>query len=70
MNHLRERYQKEVAPALMKSLNLTNVMQVPRIKKVVVNVGVGEALDNPTALEAAKVLQPSNCAKVGQLGLR
>lgn len=53
MNHLRERYQKEVAPALMKSLNLTNVMQVPRIKKVVVNVGVGEALDNPKALEAA-----------------
>ncbi len=53
MNHLRERYKKEVAPALMKSLNLTNVMQVPRIKKVVVNVGVGEALDNPKALEAA-----------------
>ncbi|MFN3308033.1 MAG: 50S ribosomal protein L5 [Anaerolineales bacterium] len=52
MNHLRERYVKEVAPALMKSLNLTNVMQVPRIKKVVVNVGVGEALDNPKALEA------------------
>lgn len=52
MNHLRERYQKEVAPALMKSLNLTNGMQVPRIKKVVVNVGVGEALDNPKALEA------------------
>lgn len=52
MNHLRERYKKEVAPALMKSLNLTNVMQVPRIKKVIVNVGVGEALDNPKALEA------------------
>lgn len=53
MNHLRERYQKEIAPALMKSLNLANVMQVPRIKKVVVNVGVGEALDNPKSLEAA-----------------
>lgn len=52
MNHLRERYKNEVAPTLMKSLNLTNVMQVPRIKKVVVNVGVGEALDNPKALEA------------------
>ncbi len=53
MNHLRERYKKEVVPALMKSLNLSNVMQVPKIQKVVVNVGVGEALDNPKALEAA-----------------
>ncbi len=53
MNHLRERYKNEVVPALMKSLNLSNVMQVPKIQKVVVNVGVGEALDNPKALEAA-----------------
>ncbi|MGB9640091.1 MAG: 50S ribosomal protein L5 [Anaerolineales bacterium] len=53
MNHMRERYQKEVAPALLKTLNLDNVMQIPKVKKVVVNVGVGEALDNPKALEAA-----------------
>ncbi|NMC13156.1 MAG: 50S ribosomal protein L5 [Chloroflexi bacterium] len=54
MNHiLQERYKNEVAPALMKSLNLTNSMQVPRIKKVVVNIGVGEALDNAKALDAA-----------------
>lgn len=53
MNILKERYQKEVAPALFKDLNLTNVMQVPRITKVVVNIGLGEALDNPKALEAA-----------------
>ncbi len=53
MNHLRERYQKEVAPALLKTLNFENVMQIPKVKKVVVNVGVGEALDNPKALEAA-----------------
>lgn len=54
MTHiLQERYKKEVAPALMKSLNLTNSMQVPRIKKVVVNIGVGEALDNAKALDAA-----------------
>lgn len=54
MTHiLQERYKKEVAPALMKSLNLTNTMQVPRIKKVVVNIGVGEALDNAKALDAA-----------------
>lgn len=50
---LKERYQKEVAPALKKSLNLSNDMQVPRIQKVVVNVGVGEALDNAKALDAA-----------------
>lgn len=53
MNVLRERYQKEVVPALMKELSLDNVMQVPRISKVVVNVGLGEALDNPKSLEAA-----------------
>jgi len=50
---LKERYQGEVAPALVKSLKLKNVMQVPRIKKVVVNIGVGEALDNAKALDAA-----------------
>jgi len=50
---LKERYQKEVVPALMKSLNLENVMQVPRVEKVVVNIGLGEALDNTKALDAA-----------------
>lgn len=53
MNVMKERYQKEVVPALMKELNLKNVMQVPRINKVVVNIGLGEALDNPKSLEAA-----------------
>jgi len=53
MNKLKELYQNEVAPGLMKGLNLENVMQVPRIQKVVVNIGLGEAMDNPKALEAA-----------------
>ncbi len=53
MNHMKERYQKEIAPALMESLGFENIMQVPRIKKVIVNIGVGEALDNPKALDAA-----------------
>jgi len=54
MGHiLKERYQEEVVPALMKSLGLSNHMQVPRIRKVIVNVGVGEALDNSKALDAA-----------------
>jgi large subunit ribosomal protein L5 len=52
-HELKERYQEEVAPALMKSLNLDNVMEVPRIEKIVVNIGVGEALDNAKALDAA-----------------
>lgn len=55
MNVLKERYIKEISPALMKSLGLKNVMEVPRIKKVVINIGLGEALDNPKALDAAVV---------------
>jgi large subunit ribosomal protein L5 len=53
MNRMHERYTKEVAPALFKSFGLKNVMQVPRIEKVVLNIGLGEAMDNPKALEAA-----------------
>ena len=49
---MKERYQNEIVPALMKSLNADNVMQVPRISKVVINVGAGEALDNSKALDA------------------
>ncbi|MEW6567256.1 MAG: 50S ribosomal protein L5 [Chloroflexota bacterium] len=52
-HRLKERYQKEVVPTLMKEFGLGNVMQVPRLHKMVVNVGVGEALDNAKALEAA-----------------
>jgi large subunit ribosomal protein L5 len=52
MNILHERYQKEIAPALLKAFSFKNAMQVPRIQKVVVNIGLGEALDNPKALEA------------------
>jgi large subunit ribosomal protein L5 len=55
MNILRTKFQKEVAPALMKSLNLTNLMQIPQIKKVVINIGLGEAMDNPKALDAAVI---------------
>lgn len=53
MNRLQEQYNNEIAPALYKELGLSNIMQVPRITKVVVNIGVGEALDNPKALDAA-----------------
>jgi large subunit ribosomal protein L5 len=50
---MKERYKNEIAPNLIKTLDLQNVMQVPRIEKVVVNIGVGEALDNAKALDAA-----------------
>ena len=53
MNRMHERYQKEIAPALFKAFGFKNVMQVPRIEKVIVNIGVGEALDNPKSLESA-----------------
>jgi len=52
-NRMLDKYQNEVAPALRKAFNYSNVMQIPRIDKVVVNIGVGEALDNAKALEFA-----------------
>lgn len=50
---LKKQYQEEVVPALMKTLNISNIMQVPKVEKVVVNIGVGEALDNIKALDSA-----------------
>jgi len=50
---LKQRYVEEVVPALIKDFAFDNIMQVPRVVKVVVNIGVGEALDNPKALESA-----------------
>jgi large subunit ribosomal protein L5 len=50
---MQEKYNNQVVPALRKAFDLTNIMQVPRIAKVVVNIGAGEALDNPKALESA-----------------
>jgi large subunit ribosomal protein L5 len=53
MNRLKEIYREEIAPELFEELNLENVMQVPKIEKIVLNIGVGEALDDPKALDAA-----------------
>jgi len=50
---LKEKYQKEVVPALMKRFGYKNVMEVPKIEKIVVNMGVGEAVQNIKALENA-----------------
>jgi large subunit ribosomal protein L5 len=51
MSRLKERYREEAIPAMMKEFGYSNVMQVPRISKIVLNVGVGEALDNAKALD-------------------
>ncbi len=53
MNRMKERYQKDIAPVLMKEFSLDNIMQVPRVSKVTVNIGMGEARENPKALDAA-----------------
>jgi large subunit ribosomal protein L5 len=50
---MQEKYNNEVVPALRKAFDLKNVMEVPRIQKVVVNIGMGEAMDNPKAMDAA-----------------
>jgi large subunit ribosomal protein L5 len=50
---LRKRYHDEVVPALLKEFGYSNVMQVPRLSKIVVNIGLGEALTNSKALDAA-----------------
>ena len=53
MNRLQERYKKEIVPSLVKDLGLENIMQCPRIEKVVINIGVGDALDNGKLLDEA-----------------
>jgi large subunit ribosomal protein L5 len=52
-SRLKEKYQKEVVPALQKEFNYSNPMQVPGIYKVVVNIGMGEAIQNAKAMDAA-----------------
>ena len=53
MNRMQERYQQEVVPALQNAFNYRNLMEVPKIHKVVVNIGLGEAMGNSKALDAA-----------------
>jgi large subunit ribosomal protein L5 len=53
MNRMQEHYQKDVVPSLSKAFGYKNIMQVPRIEKVVLNIGLGSEQDNAKALEAA-----------------
>ena len=50
---LKERYKKEIIPALVQVLDLGNVMKAPRLEKIVLNIGLGEALENAKALDSA-----------------
>lgn len=53
MPDLKSRYRHDIVPALVKEFNYRNVMQVPRIQKVVVNIGAGDALENAKTLDGA-----------------
>jgi len=53
MNRLKQIYKEEIAPALMEELSIENVMEIPTVQKIVINIGVGDALDNPKALDEA-----------------
>ena len=53
MDRLQEKYQKEVVPALTEKFGYKNVMQLPKVEKVIINMGVGEAVGNPKALGSA-----------------
>lgn len=53
MSVLKEKYQSEVAPAMMKKFSYQSPMQIPKIEKIVVNMGLGEAKDNPKVIESA-----------------
>ncbi len=53
MSRMQEKYIKEVAPALMEKFGYKSTMQIPKLEKIVINIGMGEAKDNPKAIDAA-----------------
>ena len=53
MARLKDKYLNEVVPGLQEKFNYTNVMSIPKLDKVTVNIGLGEAVNNPKAVEAA-----------------
>jgi len=53
MARLKDKYREEVVPRLRELCGFENIMQVPRLEKIVLNIGLGEAMDNPKALDAA-----------------
>ncbi len=66
MQRLREKYEKEVVPAMIKEFGYKSIMAVPRLKKVVLNMGVGEAIFNVKALDKSAGRTYAHCrAKSG-----
>lgn len=53
MSRLKERYQKEIIPALTKEYSYKNIMAIPKLEKIVINIGMGEAIQNSKLLDAA-----------------
>ena len=53
MEILKEQYKKEIVPAMMKKFNYKSVMEVPKLEKIVINIGLGDIKDNPKSLENA-----------------
>ena len=51
MEILKEQYEKEIVPALMKKFNYKSVMEVPKLDKIVINIGLGDVKENPKDLE-------------------
>ncbi len=53
MNRLKEKYQKEITPSMMEKFNYTSIMQTPKVDKIVINMGVGDAVSNTKNLDKA-----------------
>jgi len=55
MSRLKEKYRKEIIPSMRELRGYKNIMQVPHLEKIVLNIGLGEAIQNAKALEAAEM---------------
>ncbi len=53
MNRLQEKYRKEITPSLMEKFNYSSIMETPKISKIVINIGAGDAVQNPKVLDNA-----------------
>lgn len=53
MTRMKEKFIKEVAPAMMQKFNYKNIMEIPKLDKIIINIGLGEAIQNPKALDGA-----------------
>lgn len=64
MSRLKEQYQNEIVDAMIKKFGYKNIMEVPKLDKIVVNMGVGEAKENAKVLEAAIKEISTNCGNI------